>query len=109
MPECPSGRSATDTVVSGSVADSLLAVERFWSSEVGLRAPAGRAFVDVALFDRQASDLIDWARPAGSAASVPWRTMNFASARYRGVETTIRAPAFGGIDWTLGRNRGLGL
>ena len=85
-----------------NIADSTLGVERFWSSEVGLRtAPAGRAVLDVALFERRASDLIDWARPLGSAATVPWRTMSFATARYRGVESSLRVPDLGGIDWTL--------
>ena len=85
-----------------NIADSALAVERFWSSEVGLRvAPAGLVFADVALFERQAAELIDWARPAGSPATTPWRTMNFAAARYRGVEGSIRAPRLGGVDWTL--------
>jgi iron complex outermembrane receptor protein len=85
-----------------NVADSSLAVERFWSSEVGVRAaPAGRVFADLALFERQAADLIDWARPAGAAVGTPWRTMNFAAARYRGVETSLRVPRVGGVDWTL--------
>lgn len=85
-----------------NVADSSLAVERFWSSEVGVRAaPAGRVFADIALFERQAADLIDWARPVGAAAGTPWRTMNFAAARYRGVETSLRVPRVGGVDWTL--------
>jgi iron complex outermembrane receptor protein len=85
-----------------NVADSALAVERFWSSEVGVRmAPAGLVFLDVALFERQAAELIDWARPAGSPASAPWRTMNFAAARYRGAEGSLRAPGLGGVDWTL--------
>jgi outer membrane cobalamin receptor len=85
-----------------NVADSSLAVERFWSSEVGVRAaPAGRVFADLALFERQAADLIDWARPAGAPVGTPWRTMNFAAARYRGVETSLRVPRLGGVDWTL--------
>jgi len=85
-----------------NVADSSLAVERFWSSEIGVRAaPAGIGFADVALFERQAAELIDWARPAGSPPATPWRTMNFTAARYRGVEASLRAPALGGVDWTL--------
>ncbi|MDB4885948.1 MAG: hypothetical protein JWN79_1386 [Gemmatimonadetes bacterium] len=84
-----------------NIADSSLAVERFWSGEMGLRAAVSHAFVDVALFERRGTDLIDWARPAGSAATVPWRTMNFASAQYRGVEATISAPALGGVDWVV--------
>jgi outer membrane cobalamin receptor len=85
-----------------NVADSSLAVERFWSSEVGVRmTPTGPVFADVAVFERQAADLIDWARPIGAPTGTPWHTMNFAAARYRGVEASLRAPMLAGVDWTL--------
>ena len=64
-------------------------------------ALAGHLVADVALFERQASDLIDWAKPDGARAGTQWRTQNFASARYRGVEAVLRAPALAGADWTL--------
>ena len=91
-----------------NVADSTLQVERFNAYEVGLRvAPLARVSADVALFERRAHSLIDWARPAGAATPAPpWRTMNFASATYRGVEAMVRVADVAGADWTL---RGSGL
>jgi outer membrane cobalamin receptor len=90
-----------------NVADSTLSVERFRSGEVGLSlSPVRWMSADVAYYERRASALIDWARPEGSAPTVPWRTMNFARATYRGVEATLRLPALLGVDWTA---RGSGL
>jgi iron complex outermembrane receptor protein len=90
-----------------NVADSSLSVERFRSGEVGIRvAPVAWMSADVAYFERRANALIDWARPEGSAPTVPWRTMNFARATYRGIEGTVRLPALLGVDWTA---RGSGL
>lgn len=81
--------------------------ERFWAGEVGASAdPTATTHLDVAAFVRQADNLIDWARPLGSASTVPWHTLNVASARYRGIEVTARALGLAGIDWTL---RGSGL
>lgn len=91
-----------------NVADSTLGVERFDAFEVGWRvAPVSRLFADVALFERRAHSLIDWARPASaSTPPPPWRTMNFARATYRGVEALVRLTDVAGIDWTV---RGAGL
>jgi iron complex outermembrane receptor protein len=90
-----------------NVADSTLGVERFTAHEIGARlTPVGWASADVALFERRATSLVDWARPADSAASTPWRTMNFARATYRGIEASVRVPRLAGVDWTL---RGSGL
>ena len=91
-----------------NVADSLLQVERFNAYEIGLRiAPLARVSGDVALFERRAHALIDWARPAAvTTPAPPWRTMNFASATYRGVEAMVRVADVVGADWTL---RGSGL
>ena len=91
-----------------NIADSTLQVERFNAYEVGLRvAPLARVSADVALFERRAHSLIDWARPAGSATPAPpWRTMNFANATYRGVEALVRVADVAFVDWTL---RGSGL
>lgn len=76
--------------------------ETFWSGEIGVAARVSeRVSVDVAAFERQADGLIDWARPSGSLPSVPWRTMNVRSARYRGIEAAANATAFGWFDWTL--------
>ncbi|MDB4882301.1 MAG: hypothetical protein JWL95_1067 [Gemmatimonadetes bacterium] len=90
-----------------NIGDSTLAAERFTAHEIGARVtPAAWLSADVALFQRHALSLIDWARPAGSSATTPWRTMNFASATYRGVEGALRFPNLAGIDWTV---RGSGL
>jgi outer membrane receptor protein involved in Fe transport len=90
-----------------NVADSTLSVERFRSGEIGISAsPVSWMTADVAYYERRADDLIDWARPEGSAATVPWRTMNFAQATYRGLEATVRLPSLLGVDWTA---RGSGL
>jgi iron complex outermembrane receptor protein len=90
-----------------NVSDSTLSVERVWSDEIGARiTPGSRLIADVSLFERHATSLIDWARPAGAAASTPWHTMNFARATYRGVEALVRLSDVAGIDWTA---RGSGL
>jgi iron complex outermembrane recepter protein len=91
-----------------NVADSTLDVERFGAYEVGLRiAPLASVSADVALFERRARALIDWARPAGAVAPLPpWRTMNFTSATYRGVEAMVRVSDAIGADWIV---RGSGL
>jgi vitamin B12 transporter len=91
-----------------NVADSTLQAERFDAYEVGLRlAPFARVSADLALFERRAHSLIDWARTATAVAPPPpWRTMNFASATYRGVEALVHVADVAGADWTL---RGSGL
>jgi len=90
-----------------NVGDSTLSIERFTAHEIGARIfPVAWASADVALFERRAKELIDWARPTGSANTTPWRTMNFAAATYRGLEATVRVPDLAGVDWTL---RGSGL
>jgi outer membrane cobalamin receptor len=90
-----------------NVGDSTLAVERFTAHEVGARfVPVAWASADVALFERHATSLIDWARPTDSSTTAPWRTMNFAAATYRGIEAAVRLPDLVGVDWTL---RGSGL
>jgi iron complex outermembrane receptor protein len=68
-----------------------LDAEKFRTAELGIgAAPAGGAIrLDAALFVRQARDMIDWARPAGSAPSEPWRTMNVERARFAGLETSL--------------------
>jgi vitamin B12 transporter len=90
-----------------NVGDSTLRVERFIAHEVGARVfPFAWMSADVALFERHARELIDWARPTGSPTTAPWQTMNFAAATYRGLEATMRLPDLVGVDWTL---RGSGL
>jgi iron complex outermembrane receptor protein len=85
-----------------NIGNPLLQPERFWAGEVGLRMlPAGRARVDLALFTRRATQLIDWGRPAGAPDSVPWHTMNIESATYHGLELQANVPALLGADWTV--------
>jgi vitamin B12 transporter len=75
-----------------NIGDPDLDAETFRTAELGaeMRFGAG-ASLDAAVFVRQADGLIDWARPAGSAPSVPWRTMNVERSTFRGLETTGRA------------------
>ena len=76
--------------------------ERFWAGEVGIHtAPTTGTSLDLAVYERRATDLIDWARPLGSPDTVPWHTLNVESARYHGVELTAEAPHVGGVDWTV--------
>jgi vitamin B12 transporter len=86
----------------GNVGDPDLRPERFLAGELGLRLfPSSRVSVDVAGFTRDAKDVIEWAKPAGATASTPWRTMNFASATYRGIEAQVSAPELFGVDWRV--------
>jgi outer membrane receptor protein involved in Fe transport len=72
------------------------------AAEIGLRFfPAGRVTVDIAGFTRDAKDVIEWAKPAGADVATPWRTMNFASAVYHGIEAQVSAPAILGADWRI--------
>jgi iron complex outermembrane receptor protein len=85
-----------------NVADSTLGIERFVAHEVGARiVPAAWLVADVALFERRATSLIDWARPADATATDPGRTMNFARATYRGVEGSVALAPVGGVAWRL--------
>jgi vitamin B12 transporter len=83
-----------------NVGDPDLRPERFVAGEIGLRLfPTWRVRLDVAGFTRDAEALIDWAKPTGADAATPWRTMNVASASYRGIEAQLDAPGFLGVDW----------
>jgi vitamin B12 transporter len=68
-----------------------LAAERFWTAEAGFTAATAerRLRLDAASYIRQATDLIDWARPANSPPGEPWRTMNVERARFLGAETSL--------------------
>lgn len=85
-----------------NIGDSTLQVERFRSSEIGVRAaPLPWLSGDVVYFERHATSLIDFERSVGATSSTPWRTMNFASASYRGVEASLRLPSVLAVDWTV--------
>ncbi len=86
----------------GNVGDSDLKPERFVAGELGVRLfPAHRVSVDMAGFTRYADNVIEWAKPVGAPSSTQWRTMNFASATYRGIEAQVSAPQLLGVDWRL--------
>jgi vitamin B12 transporter len=74
-----------------NIASPDLDPETFRTGEVGAELGVGRVRIDVAAFMRSASDLIDWAKPAGSPDSVPWRTLNVERATFRGLETSLRS------------------
>lgn len=76
-----------------------LAPERSWSGEIGVDAtPAEGVRVGVAIFQREAEDLIDWARGAGSDGV--WVTRNVESARFRGLEARLAVTDALGTRWT---------
>ncbi|HEX6070771.1 MAG TPA: TonB-dependent receptor, partial [Longimicrobiaceae bacterium] len=71
--------------------------ERSWSAEVGVDAtPAAGVRAGLALFQREADDLIDWARP--EASTEIWRTRNVESATFRGLEAHLAARLLA-VDW----------
>jgi iron complex outermembrane receptor protein len=80
-----------------NVGNPDLSVEEGWSAEVGLeyRHPVG--LLSLTGFLRETENLIDWARPDGSDASVPWETRNVEEARHRGVEVSLQEVRFGGL------------
>jgi vitamin B12 transporter len=69
-----------------NVATADLAAEKFWNGELGVALAHGKWNGDVAGFVRRATDLIDWARPAGAATGAPWRTRNVQEATFAGLE-----------------------
>ncbi|MDT8339973.1 MAG: TonB-dependent receptor [Longimicrobiales bacterium] len=78
------------------VANPELDVERGWSGEVALELRDERGVAGVTLFRRVTEDLIDWARPAGSDASVPWQSRNVEEATTDGLELTAEGVLEGG-------------
>lgn len=78
-----------------------LKAERFWTGEVGLRTHALGTAMDLAGFQRSASNLIDWVKPAGSVATVPWQATNVGDVTYRGVEATISASPAEALDLSV--------
>jgi outer membrane cobalamin receptor len=75
-----------------------LAPERSWSTEAGVDVtPLPAVRLGVAAFQRDADDLIDWARPEG--ATEVWVTRNVESARFRGIEAHASAMDPLGIRW----------
>lgn len=70
--------------------DPNLAVERAWSSEIGLDwSPRAGGLVRVTGFVRSADDLIDYARPASGPDDAVWQSRNVESATFRGLELEL--------------------
>lgn len=86
--------------------DPSLLPETFWLGEAGVVTTHAHARGEITGFMRRASGLIDWARPRGSAATTPWRTMNVESATFRGIEALLRLDGAGPAAVTL---RAMGL
>lgn len=77
-----------------------LTPESSWSSEIGVDwvvVPGTR--LDLALYERRADDLIDWARDAGSGDV--WVTHNVARSRFRGIEASAETVDPLGTRWSL--------
>lgn len=74
-----------------NIGDPDLDAERFRTAEVGAVVQLNaRTLLDLAVFVRDADDLIDWGRHAGAPASEPWRTMNVERATFTGLESALR-------------------
>jgi outer membrane cobalamin receptor len=85
-----------------SQGNANLLPEQFWSGDVGAHVGhAGRLSLDVDGFARNAQNLIDWVKPAGAAATVPWVATNVGDARYRGFEVTLSLPSWRGVESAL--------
>jgi len=69
------------------VGDAGLEVETGYTWDLGAELNRGRWRARTTFFQRVEDDLIEWARPTGSDA--PWRSMNIADARVRGLESLI--------------------
>jgi vitamin B12 transporter len=82
-----------------SVGNASLVPERFWSGDAGARiGRAGGVLLDLGVFARDAQNLIDWVKPAGAAATVPWVATNIGDAQYRGIEASLALPAWRGLE-----------
>jgi iron complex outermembrane receptor protein len=76
--------------------------ERAWSAEAGADwTPFPGARLAAGGWVRRSDALIDWARPAGSPETEPWRTRNVVGAVFRGVEVEAAAE-LAGVRWTAG-------
>ncbi len=74
-----------------------LFAERAWSSDVGVEVrPMPLVRLSASAFLRQATDLIDWARPDDGSEAI-WRTRNVAEARFRGAEVEAEIADVAGV------------
>ncbi|HET7321250.1 MAG TPA: TonB-dependent receptor, partial [Longimicrobiaceae bacterium] len=82
-----------------NIGDPDLRPERAWSTEIGADLyPAEGLRLGIAAFQRDAHDLIDWARLDADPNS-PWHTRNVDDARFRGLEAQLAADLLG-VSWT---------
>lgn len=64
--------------------------ESAWTTEVGVDlAVADGAVLRTTVYRRDATDLVDWARPAAASDEVPWETRNVESAVFDGLEIQV--------------------
>lgn len=82
-----------------NVGDPSLDPERGWEGELGLELRTGVVQASLSGYVRSTRSLIDWARPAGSDPSVPWRIMNIEQATFRGLELAVGGLDFLGAHW----------
>jgi len=77
--------------------------ETAWEGEVGTEVALPHGWeLGATGFLREADDLVDWSRPAGTGAETPWRTRNVESATFRGLELEASAPRLLGTRLRLG-------
>lgn len=74
-----------DDLYWGGVGNPDLKPESGWSYEAGYRQNLSRGHLDVALFQRNTEDLIQWAEGADGM----WRPYNVAQSRVRGADVTL--------------------
>ena len=85
-----------------SKGNANLLPEQFWSGEVGARVGrTGGMVLDLSAYARNASNLIDWVKPAGASSAIPWQATNLGDARYRGVEASLSFAEWHGITPAL--------
>ena len=81
-----------------NIGSADLRPERAWTGEVGLDAyPLRGVRVGAAAYVRDASDLIDWAKPAAAPTAEPWRTRNVEDATFRGLEAELALDDLAGV------------
>ncbi len=86
-----------------SIGDPTLAPERSWTAEVGADVALPKSgVVRATAFRRQSDGLIDWVKPAGSAATVPSTVRNVESARYDGLELSLEGLTLAGFAFEGG-------
>jgi iron complex outermembrane receptor protein len=81
--------------------DASLKPERFKTVDAGALLTNGASSFDLAAFVRDAANLIDWVKPAGSPTTTLWHATNVGKAEYRGLEATLTPPAIEGVSWSV--------